>query len=119
MATREQIEATYDYIDELWRLSMGENTDITGAMYGGDYTKSLEQAQHDKYEYILDGILFAAGKKVLDVGCGWGGFLKALNERGGQGVGLTLSYKQKQACEAAGAEVYLLDWKDMTVDTFG
>jgi cyclopropane-fatty-acyl-phospholipid synthase len=119
MANQRQIEMTYDYMDEIWRLSLGENADITGAMYNGDYTKSLERAQRDKHDYALNQTMFVPGWKVLDIGCGWGGALKYVREKGGHGIGLTLSTKQAQACALSGLNVYLLDWKTISVDTFG
>ena len=83
MATRQEIEETYNYMDEICRLSLGESADITCAMYNGDYSKTLEQAVKDKHEYILNGINFKAASRVLDIGCGWGPILKVLKDRGG------------------------------------
>jgi cyclopropane-fatty-acyl-phospholipid synthase len=42
MATREEIEATYNYMDKVFRVSLGENGDITCALYNGDFSKTLE-----------------------------------------------------------------------------
>ncbi len=119
MATREDIEETYDFMDEIFRVSFGEHADLTCAMYNGNFSKTLSQAQRDKHEYILDGICFKPGFRVLDIGCGFGPVLKAVKERGGQGIGLTLSRRQAEVCKRAGLEVYVQDWKDITVDTFG
>jgi cyclopropane-fatty-acyl-phospholipid synthase len=119
MATQAEIESTYNYMDELWRLSLGENADITAALYDGDFTKTLEQAQRDKYDYILSQTGFSSRSRVLDIGCGWGGFLKEVAKRGGRGVGLTLSTKQAETCRRSGLDVHLKDWKDLDADTFG
>ena len=51
MATQTEIADTYDYMDEIFRLSLGESADITGAMYNGDFSLTLEQAQKQKHEY--------------------------------------------------------------------
>ncbi|HYU74061.1 MAG TPA: class I SAM-dependent methyltransferase [Ktedonobacteraceae bacterium] len=119
MATREQIEATYNYMDEVFRVSLGENGDLTCALYNGDFSKTLQQAQQDKHSYILDAIHFQSGSRVLDIGCGWGPILKAVKERGGQAIGLTLSTKQAETCQRGGLEAYVKDWKEISVDTFG
>lgn len=119
MGTQAQMEATYNYMDEYFRLSLGENADIDGAWFDGDYSKTLEQAQEDKHEYVLQMLHFRPGARILDIGSGWGPFLKAAKERGGHAVGLTLSTKQAEACRRGGHEVYIKDWKDVTVDTFG
>jgi cyclopropane-fatty-acyl-phospholipid synthase len=47
MATRNEIEATYTYMDSLWRALLGDGADITCELFDGDYSKSLEQAQRD------------------------------------------------------------------------
>ena len=119
MGTREQMEATYNYMDEYFRLSLGECGDFDAAYYNGDYSKTLDQAQEDKHEFVFQMLNFAPGKRILDIGSGWGPFLKAAKERDGHAVGLTLSTKQAESCIRGGYEVYLKDWKDVTVDTFG
>src|SRR6266700_846399 len=119
MATQQDIEATYDYMDEIFRLSFGDHGDITCALYNGDFSKTLEQAQDDKHKYILQSLNFKAGSKVLDIGCGWGPILKAVQERGGKAIGLTLSPKQVETCKSSGLEAYLLNWRELSVDTFG
>ena len=57
--------------------------------------------------------------RVLDIGCGFGPVLKVVKERGGHGIGLTLSAKQAERCKQSGLEAYVKDWKDVSVDTFG
>lgn len=119
MANQQEIEEIYDFMDEIFRLSFGEHADLTCALYNGDFSKSLAWAQRDKHEYILNGIRFKPGFRVLDIGCGFGPVLKVVKERGGHGVGLTLSRKQAEVDRQAGLEVYVKDWKEITIDTFG
>ena len=119
MATRQQIEETYNYQDEICRLTLGETADITCAFFDGDYSKSLPQAQRDKHRYVLDAVNFRPGQRLLDIGCGWGPMLQAARERGGHGIGLTLSTKQAESCRRNGLEAYLHDWKDVGIDTYG
>jgi cyclopropane-fatty-acyl-phospholipid synthase len=119
MANQQEIEEVYDFMDEIFRVSFGEHADLTCAMFDGDFSKTLAQAQRDKHEYILEGIGFKPGMRVLDIGSGFGPMLKAVQERSGHGIGLTLSRKQAEGCKQAGLEVYVKDWKGVTVDTFG
>ena len=112
MATQKEIEATYDYMDEIFRLSLGDHADITGAMYNGDFSLSLEEAQQAKHNYVLAGLRFKKGDRVLDIGCGWGPFLQVVKERGGKGMGLTLSPAQARACQQDGLNAVVKDWKD-------
>ncbi len=119
MATQKEIDSTYNYMDEIFRLTFGKMADITGAMYNGDFSKTLEQAQKNKHEYIMDGLDITKNSRVLDIGCGWGPFLNALKERGGHGIGITLSTRQLASCRRNGFEVYLRDWKDVDTNTYG
>src|SRR6266571_3445467 len=119
MANQQEIEEIYNFMDEIFRLSFGENADLTCAMYNGDFSKTLAQAQRDKHDYILDGIRFKAGSSVLDIGCGFGPVLRVVQERAGRSIGLTLSRKQAEVCRQSGLEVYTKDWKEVTIDTFG
>jgi cyclopropane-fatty-acyl-phospholipid synthase len=119
MATREQIESTYNYMDELFRVTYGEHGDCSGAMYDGNFSLTLEQAQRAKHDYILENLRIGPGRRILDCGCGWGPVLNAARERGAQGVGITLSTKQVEACRRNGLEVYVRDWREVTSETFG
>ena len=119
MATKQQMDSTYNYMDEIFRLTFGETADITCALYNGDYSKTLEQAQKDKHDYILQSMRFRSGSRLLDVGCGWGPMLRAAKERGGHGIGITLSDNHAASCVRNGLEAYVRDWKEISVDTFG
>jgi cyclopropane-fatty-acyl-phospholipid synthase len=119
MATQKQIEETYNYMDEVFRLTYGEHGDCSGAMFDGDFSKTLEEGQHQKHEYILDNLGITAGKRVLDIGCGWGPVLRATKDRGATGIGVTLSTKQAEACRRNGLNVKVMDWRDVTPETFG
>lgn len=112
MATIKEIKATYDYMDELLRLSLGAHGDYTGAMFNGDFSLTLDEAQAAKHKYILTGINFRPGDRVLDIGSGWGPILKAVVDADGNAVGLTLSPAQANWCQRSGLDARLTDWKD-------
>jgi len=119
MASQQDIERIYDVFDELLRMGMGEFFDFTCAFYNGDYSLTLEQAQQAKHDYILRGINFKKGMRVLDIGCGWGPILKRIEDSDGEAVGITLSSRQVEVDRSHGLKVYLKDWKDMAPDEFG
>ena len=52
MAGREDLEFTYSLIDRIFRLSLGESADFSGAKYDGDFSLSLEEAQRRKHVYV-------------------------------------------------------------------
>src|ERR687898_2163800 len=109
MADRRDLEFTYSLIDRIFRLSLGEMADFSGAKYDGDFSLSLEEAQARKHEYVAEQIGIGPGRRVLDLGCGWGPLLNFIRTRGGAGVGGTLSSAQAAACRRHGLDVYLYD----------
>jgi cyclopropane-fatty-acyl-phospholipid synthase len=120
MANRQEIESTYDWLDRFQELRLGKFADITAAFFDGDFSKTLDQAQKDKHTWVLDGVgVSGPGKRVLDIGCGWGPILEAVKERGSASLGLTLSSAQAAYCRRNGLEVDLLDWKAATPAALG
>ena len=76
MADQRDLEFTYSLIDRIFRLSLGELADFSGAKYDGDFSLTLEEAQRRKHRYIADEIGIEPGRRVLDLGCGWGPLLE-------------------------------------------
>ena len=56
MATKNDLDFTYTTIDEIFRLSIGEMADYSGAMFNGDFSMSLEEAQKNKHKFIADSL---------------------------------------------------------------
>jgi cyclopropane-fatty-acyl-phospholipid synthase len=119
VADRADLEFTYTSIDRIFRLSMGELADFSGAKYDGDFSLTLEEAQRRKHEYLAEQIGVAPGRRVLDLGCGWGATLAYLRSRGAEGVGVTLSAAQVAACRRHGLDVHLQDARTVARDTYG
>lgn len=119
MANQKEIEEAYDYMDELFRESLGDHADYSNALYNGNFSLTLKEAQQAKHEYILKSLNFKKGDKILDIGSGWGPMLKEVKDRGGIEVGLSLSPAQVRACQAHGLNEILKDWKDVDPKEFG
>src|SRR3954469_20085928 len=106
MAERRDLEFTYSLIDRIFRLSLGELADFSGAKYDGDFSMSLEDAQRRKHEYVAEEIGIAEGRRLLDLGCGWGPRLDFIRGRGATGIGVTLPPAQAAACRSHGLDVH-------------
>jgi cyclopropane-fatty-acyl-phospholipid synthase len=119
MADRDDLEFTYSLIDRIFRLSLGELADFSGAKYDGDFSLTLEEAQRRKHDYVAGQIGIGPGRRVLDLGCGWGPLLNFIRSRGAMGVGVTLSSAQAAACRRHGLDVHLFDARRVTRDSFG
>jgi cyclopropane-fatty-acyl-phospholipid synthase len=119
MADRTDLEFTYSLIDRIFRLSLGELADFSGAKYDGDFSLSLEEAQRRKHDYVAEQVGIGPGRRVLDLGCGWGPLLNVVRSRGGSGVGVSLSSAQVAACRRNGLDVHLLDARLLTRESFG
>jgi cyclopropane-fatty-acyl-phospholipid synthase len=119
MADQAQVDFTYSVTDRIFRLSLGELADFSGAKYDGDFSLSLEEAQRRKHEYVAEQIGIGPGRRMLDLGCGWGPLLAFVRGRGGTGTGVTLSSAQAAACLRHGLDVHLFDARELTRDSFG
>jgi cyclopropane-fatty-acyl-phospholipid synthase len=119
VADRKDLDFTYSLTDRVVRLSLGELADFSGAKYDGDISLTLAQAQRRKHDYVADQIGLGPGRRVLDLGCGWGGLLKYIRDRDATGVGVTLSRAQAAACRRHGLDVHVYDARRVTRESFG
>src|SRR3954465_13969276 len=119
MAERKDLEFTYSLIDRIFRLSLGELAHLSGAKDDGDFSRTLEEAQRRKHEYVAEQIGIEPGRRVLDLGSGWGPLLNFVRQKEATGVGVTLSSAQQAACKRHGLDVHLRDARQVTGDTFG
>jgi len=81
-------------------------------------TEDLDQAQEAKLDLVCRKLGLREGQRVLDIGCGWGSFLKFAAERYGvSGVGVTLSDQQvelgMEMCAGLPVELRLQDFRDL------
>ncbi len=115
-----EMDFTYTNIDKFIRLSLGETAHFSNAMYDGDYSLTLDEAQYRKYEFVISQLGIKKGSKILDLGCGWGGWLKYIKEKvGAEGIGVNLSQGQVNACRKNGLNVHLKDARYVKPEDFG
>ncbi|MEN9763125.1 MAG: hypothetical protein RI906_2951 [Pseudomonadota bacterium] len=92
--SRRNIHAHYDLGNDFYRLWLDETMTYSSALFGGDERRSLADAQRAKNARLLQEISVAPGARVLEIGCGWGGFAETAARAGLEIHGLTLSTEQ-------------------------
>jgi cyclopropane-fatty-acyl-phospholipid synthase len=111
----------YDVSNEFFELFLGETMVYSCAIWARGAT-TLKEAQEEKLETVARKLALKEGDRVLDVGCGWGGFpLWAATKHGASVVGITLSAPQaekaRERAEAAGVadrvEIRVMDYRDL------
>jgi cyclopropane-fatty-acyl-phospholipid synthase len=98
---KRNIHAHYDLGNEFYARWLDRSMTYSSALFEGDLTRSLEQAQVSKYERILQRLDPRPGETILEIGCGWGGFAEhAARTRGCRVHGVTISRRQLEYAAA-------------------
>ena len=102
--SKKNIHAHYDIGNAFYRLWLDESMTYSSALFADglraaeasarDDFAALPRAHETKYARVLDQLALAPGARVLEIGCGWGGFATAAARRGLHVTGLTLSSEQ-------------------------
>jgi cyclopropane-fatty-acyl-phospholipid synthase len=119
--SRRNIHAHYDIGNDFYALWLDPSWTYSSAWFDGDPTLSLEAAQHRKYARVIDTLGLRAGMRVLEIGCGWGGFACHAARLGIHVHGVTISAAQHAfAVERIGREkldafarIELRDYRDL------
>ena len=119
--SRKNIHAHYDLGNDFYRLWLDSTMTYSSALFEGDLTRSLADAQTAKYARILRTLDVQPGQHILEVGCGWGGFAEQAVRAGCRVTGITISAAQLEyaQCRIAAAglqdrvELRLQDYRDL------
>ncbi|MCX7057888.1 MAG: class I SAM-dependent methyltransferase, partial [Proteobacteria bacterium] len=98
--SRRNIHAHYDLGNDFYSLWLDPTFTYSSAYFGGDYSATLQDAQQAKYQQILDVLRLEPGMRVLEIGCGWGGFAEYAGSRGIAVHGVTISTAQLEFAQA-------------------
>ena len=97
-ASQEAIQYHYDVGNDFYAPWLGPTMIYSAALWPDDRQApcTLAEAQHAKLDWHIAGAGLAAGDRLLDIGCGWGGTMRRAVEQAeiGEAVGLTLSDAQ-------------------------
>ncbi len=72
-ASRENIQHHYDLGNRFYRLWLDREMAYTCAYFPSPET-GLEEAQVAKFDHVCRKLRLRAGERVIEAGCGWGGF---------------------------------------------
>ena len=77
--SKEYISKHYDLGNEFFSLWLDKTLTYSSAIFD-DSKNNLEEAQINKYKKLINLIKPKVGDKVLEIGCGWGGFAEYLGK---------------------------------------
>jgi cyclopropane-fatty-acyl-phospholipid synthase len=92
--SRRNIHAHYDIGNPFYALWLDRSWTYSSALFDGNPSQTLEAAQEAKYARIVARLGLKPGDRVLEIGCGWGGFAEHAARRGIAVHGVTLSEAQ-------------------------
>ena len=118
---RRNIHAHYDLGNAFYSRWLDPSMTYSSARFERP-GQPLGEAQHHKYETLARAIGLERGRRVLEIGCGWGGFAEfAAREIGARVTAVTISPAQHEFTRrrlfeqglAEMAEVKLMDYRDV------
>ncbi|MEU6475987.1 cyclopropane-fatty-acyl-phospholipid synthase family protein [Streptomyces sp. NPDC047017] len=110
----------YDVGNDFYELVLGPSMVYSCAYWPApEPAATLEQAQHDKLELVARKLDLSPGRRLLDVGCGWGSMaIHAAREHGASVVGVTLSQEQAAYARKRVADEGLTDRVEIRVQDY-
>jgi cyclopropane-fatty-acyl-phospholipid synthase len=116
----------YDVGNEFFSLFLDESMTYSCAIFSRG-AKTLEEAQRTKLDLVCTKLDLKPGERLLDVGCGWGAFIRhAVREYGVHATGVTLSEPQAQLAQKRAedeglgdrVDIRVMDWRDLAGQPF-
>ena len=119
--SRRNIHAHYDTGNAFYRLWLDPSMTYSSALFSA-LDMRLQQAQQAKYARILSQLNVGEGARLLEIGCGWGGFAEIATQNRIHITGITISTEQLAFAEqrlqkaglADGADLRLQDYRDVS-----
>ena len=110
-------EEHYDTGNDLYQAMLDERMVYTCGYW--HHANNLVDAQRAKLDLVCRKLSLEPGMRILDIGCGWGGFARyAAENYGVEVVGITVSREQVELgienCKGLPVEIRLQDYRDVT-----
>lgn len=109
-------EAHYDLGNDFYEAMLDRRMTYTCGYWKN--AETLDQAQEAKLDLICRKLELQPGMRVLDIGCGWGSFMRyAAEHYGVECVGLTIAEEQvklgRERCQGLPVEFRLQDYREV------
>ena len=106
----------YDTGNDLFSLMLDQRMNYSCGFW--ENAENLDQAQINKLDLVCRKLHLKPGMKVLEIGCGWGGFAKYAAENYGVNIhGITVSKEQmdyaQKSCEGLETSFELKDYREL------
>lgn len=120
--SRRNIAEHYDLGNDFYRLWLDPTMTYSSARFQFP-EQPLEDAQHAKYESLCTKLRLRPGDRVLEIGCGWGGFAcHAARNHGAIVTAITISERQAEYARERvtregldeRVEIRIQDYRDVT-----
>ncbi len=116
--SRKNIAEHYDLGNEFYRLWLDPGMTYSSARFETS-GQSLEQAQHAKYDALCRKLKLKSTDRVLEIGCGWGGFaVHAARNYGCHVTGVTISEAQAAYARKRVADEGLADLIEIRIQDY-
>ena len=111
--SRKNIHAHYDIGNRFYELWLDPSMTYSSALFSDAAGGDLALAQAAKYQRILGQLALRPDARILEIGCGWGGFAELAVQGGAHVTGLTLSTEQLAYANARLANAGLAERADL------
>jgi cyclopropane-fatty-acyl-phospholipid synthase len=125
--SKRNIAAHYDLGNEFYRRWLDPSMTYSSAVFPGSVSEvtpaDLTEAQNNKYRLICEKMALAPNQRLLEIGCGWGGFATfAAREYGARVTAITVSKEQLDYAQARiqreglgdRVEARFIDYRDLS-----
>ena len=102
--SQKNISYHYDLGNDFYSLWLDSTMSYSSAL-GVSEVSNLSQSQTNKYQRIWQELDVGKGANLLEIGCGWGGFMETALKNGAGVKGLTLSKEQAAYAENRLAQI--------------
>jgi cyclopropane-fatty-acyl-phospholipid synthase len=113
----ENIRRHYDIGNDLYTHMLGHR--MIYSCDNWEHARDLDAAEESKLDFVCTSVGLKPGMRVLDIGCGWGGFAAyAAQKYDVEVLGITLSPKQaelgRKVCADLPVEIRVQDYRDLS-----